>query len=131
MPAEEETPARGSVARGIAFGGLAAVVGAVTITVSGGILAMTAGLLVIAAGLGWAVAIVLQLDPVAVTNRRRRWLAVVLASVGVALGQVGLWLLARQEGGVLGLPEYLAEVFGILVPLQLVVAAAVAWWRAR
>ena len=40
------------------------------------------------------------------------WLA-----IGVALGQVGLWLLGREEGGVLSLIDYLAEVFGFLVPL--------------
>jgi hypothetical protein len=40
-------------------------------------------------------------------------------------------LVARQEGGTLGLIEYLGEVFGILVLLQLVIAVAVAWWRAR
>ncbi len=50
---------------------------------------------------------------------------------GVALGQVGLWLLGREEGGVLSLIDYLAEVFGFLVPLQFVIAALIAWWQTR
>jgi hypothetical protein len=54
-----------------------------------------------------------------------------LALTGVALGQLGLWLLARQEGGVLSPLDYLAEVFGILVPLELAIAGLVAWWRSR
>jgi hypothetical protein len=54
-----------------------------------------------------------------------------LAAGGVALGQVGLWLLARQEGGVLSLADYLAETFGFLVPAQFLAAAGAAWWRSR
>jgi hypothetical protein len=49
----------------------------------------------------------------------------------VGLGQIGLWLYARTEGGVLSLPDYLAQVFGGLVPLAFLVAIATAWWRAR
>jgi hypothetical protein len=48
---------------------------------------------------------------------------------GVALGQLGLWLVARQEGGTLDLIAYLGEVFGWLVPAQLAIAGALAWWR--
>ena len=58
-------------------------------------------------------------------------IAAVLAGLGVALGQVGLWLYARTEGGVLPLIDYLGQTFGALVPLELLVAVAVAWWRAR
>jgi len=128
---EEAAPAAGSFRRGVARGALAAVAGAVAITLAGGILAMTAGLLVIAAVLGWGVAVTLSRVGGAGTRPGRRWLATVVTTIGVALGQVGLWLVARREGGVLGLPEYLGEVFGVLVPLQLVIAAAVAWWRTR
>ena len=88
-------------------------------------------MLVIAAALGWAVATALSPSPATARAVRRQALAAGLAAVGVALGQLGLWLVARQEGGTLGLVEYLGEVFGILVPLQLVIAVVVAWWRAR
>ena len=121
----------GSHGRPLAYAVLTAVAGAAVITVSGGILAMTAGLLVIAAALGWAVATALSSSPGNDAAVRRQAIAASLATVGVALGQLGLWLVARQEGGTLGLIEYLAEVFGILVPLQLVIAVVVAWWRAR
>jgi hypothetical protein len=114
--------------RGLALAALLAIVGAVIITVAGGLLAITAGLLVIAATLGLAIPMVLAQGTAAA---RRRWLAPSLALLGVALGQVGLWLVARQEGGTLGLIDYLAETFGFLVPLQLGIAAVVAWWQSR
>jgi hypothetical protein len=117
--------------RALAFAVLAAVGGAAAIALGGGILAMTAGLLVIAAALGWAVAAALSTSPGDGPRVQRKVLAAALAAVGVALGQLGLWLIARQEGGTLGLVEYLGEVFGILVPLQLAIAVAVAWLRAR
>ena len=49
----------------------------------------------------------------------------------VALGQLGLWWYAGTEGGVLPLVDYLAETFGLLVPLQALLAAGFAWWGAR
>jgi hypothetical protein len=61
---------------------------------------------------------------------RRRSLAGLIALAGVALGQVGIWLIARSEGGTLGLLDYLAEAFGLLVPAELLLAAVIAWWRA-
>lgn len=132
-PAGPEAGPDGAASQGhaLTYAVLAAVAGAAVITVSGGILAITAGLLVIAAALGWAVAAALSTSPADGARVRRQVLAAALAAVGVALGQLGLWLVARQEGGTLGLVEYLREVFGILVPLQLVIAILVAWWRAR
>jgi hypothetical protein len=133
-PSEPEpgSGATGSLGRAIAFGGAAAIGGAVAITIAGGLIAITAGLLVIAAVVGWVVAgAVTSGARVAVPRSTVRWLAVVLAVAGVALGQVGLWLLGREEGGVLSLIDYLAEVFGFLVPLQFGIAALVAWWQTR
>lgn len=109
---------------------MAAVLGALVTTVAGGILTITAGLLIVAAGIGWAVGTAIGMGPHVGTSRRSG-VAVALAIGGVALGQFGLWLVARQEGGTLGIVEYLGEVFGVLVPAQVVIAAAVAWWRAR
>ena len=126
------SPPDGSPARGIALGTLLAIVGAVAITIGGGILAITAGLIVIAAATGWAVAVIPSMGAGAGgAAARRRWPAIALAIVGVALGQLGLWLLARQEGGTLGLIDYLGETFGYLVPLQVVAAVAAAWWWTR
>jgi hypothetical protein len=88
------------------------------------------GLLVIAAVVGWLVAGLVSFgaDPGA-GRTGRRVTATIIALAGVALGQIGLWVIARQEGGTLGVTDYLAEVFGFLVPLELTLAGAIAWWR--
>jgi hypothetical protein len=122
----------GSFERGLAFGAVTAVVGGLVVTVAGGVVAITAGLLVIAAVIGWATAVAVVVGAGGSGRRSTRARsAAVLAVVGVALGQVGLWLLGREEGGVLPLLDYLGEVFGYLVPLELGIAGVVAWWRAR
>jgi drug/metabolite transporter (DMT)-like permease len=131
--AQAEAPERPPFGRGIAAALVAAVAGAIAIAVGGGLLTMTAGLLVVAAIVGWIVAVALMLGagPASARERaRRRWIAAAIALGGVALGQAGLWLIAREEGGTLGAVDYLSEVFGLLVPAQLLIAAAVAWWRA-
>jgi hypothetical protein len=124
-------------------GPLGAVVGAfggaIAITIAGGLLAVTAGLLVIAAVLGWVVAAVFgpgsgpsggpPAEEPGIGRGQRRFVAGTIAVAGVALGQLGLWLVARQEGGTLDLIAYLGEVFGWLVPAQLAIAGALAWWR--
>ena len=127
-PAEGSAPDGADGRAGIGFAFVLAGGGAVVITIAGGLLSITAGLLVIAGALGWAIGLVLSR---ATEVAGRRWLAPALASLGVALGQVGLWLVARQEGGTLGPIAYLGEVFGVLVPLQLAITAVVAWWQAR
>jgi hypothetical protein len=132
LAAEEPAAPVGSPTRGIALGTVAAIVGAAAITLAGGLLAVTAGLLVIAGVIGWATAVaVVGGAGTSLGGARRTLFAVTLAVAGVALGQLGLWLLARQEGGVLSLLDYLAEVFGILVPPELAIAGLVAWWRSR
>jgi hypothetical protein len=127
-PAEGSAPDGADARAALGLACLLAGAGAVVITIAGGLLSITAGLLVIAGALGWAVAVVLSRGT-AVAGRR--WLAPTLATSGVALGQVGLWIVARQEGGTLDPIAYLGEVFGVLVPLQLAIAAVVAWWQAR
>lgn len=112
---------------------MAAIAGAIVIAVGGGLVTITAGLLVVAAIVGWVVAVALMLGAGVVPGidrGGRRWTAAVIAVAGVALGQVGLWLIARGEGGTLGVIDYLGETFGVLVPAELLIAAAVAWWRA-
>lgn len=124
---------RPPLGRGIAAAVVAAIAGAIVIAVGGGLLTITAGLLVVAAIVGWVVAVALMLaaGPAPAAGRaRRRWIAALIAMGGVALGQVGLWLIARGEGGTLGAIDYLSEVFGVLVPAEFLIAAVVAWWRA-
>jgi hypothetical protein len=125
-------PTAGSPGRGLVWGASAALLGALAITVGVALLDLTAGLLVVGAVVGWATALAVAAGAGDSLDRRgRAALAIVLALAGVALGQLGLWLLAREEGGVLGLTDYLGETFGILVPLELALAAISAWWRSR
>jgi len=132
---EEVAPAvdeSASATRGVAYAAGAGLAGAVATTVLGGVLAVSAGLLVVAASTGWAVATGLRAGagPHLAPARRIR-LALVLTTVGVILGEIGLWLYARSEGGVLGPLDYLAETFGLLVPLQAGIGWISAWASAR
>jgi len=121
-----------SPTRGASYAVVAALVGATGITALGGVLAVSAGLLIVAAATGWAVALGLRVGAGdALAARRRVRLAVWVAALAVVIGQLGLWLYGRTEGGVLGPLDYLAETFGVLVPLELVAASIAAWLTAR
>lgn len=130
---EEDAAPPPPAGRAIVFAVLTAIGGGIAIAIAGGELTITAGLLVIAALLGWVVAVALTIG--LGTNRSigpmaRRGTAAIIAGLGVAIGQAGLWLIAREEGGVLAPIDYLADVFGFLVLGEFALAAAVAWWRA-
>jgi hypothetical protein len=128
---EDDVPS-GSLGRALGAAALVEVAGVVAIVVLGGVLAFSAGLLVVAAVLGRAIGLVLAaLGFEALVPPRRTWLAVALAVGGVLIGQLGLWWYAGTEGGVLGPVDYLVETYGVLVPLQVVIAAGFAWWAAR
>jgi hypothetical protein len=130
---EPETPTRPvSPGRGLAYAAIVGIVGAVMIVVLGGVLTLTGGLFVVAAVIGYATAWALRVGGGStIGDRRRAYLALGLALASVALGQLGLWLYALTEGGVLSLLDYLAEAFGPLVPIQAVIAGLVAWVTAR
>jgi hypothetical protein len=104
-------------ARRAARGAGVALVGSLAIMVLGGPLSTTAGLVAVAALIGWLVGSVV---------RPAVGLAVALAVASVVVGLVGVWVYARMEGGVLGLTDYLGEVQGVLVPIQLLLAGGVA-----
>ena len=121
-----------SRARGVAFALIASLAGAAAITILGGVLGVSAGLLVVAAATGWAVATGLRVGAGGQYSRSDHLrLALTLTLGAVALGQAGLWVYARSEGGVLAPLDYLWEVFGVLVPLELMAAALVAWITVR
>ncbi|MDQ6796150.1 MAG: hypothetical protein M3067_15305 [Chloroflexota bacterium] len=125
-------PIRASPARGIALAVVVGVVGAILATQLEGILALTLGLLVVAALIGRFVALALSAGAGnTIPARRRLMVALAIALGAVTLAQLGIWLYARSEGGALGLVDYLAQAFGPLVPLQFIVAGAVAWWSVR
>jgi hypothetical protein len=116
----------------VAYALVAAIVAAGATTILGGVLAVSAGLLVVAAATGWAVASGLRAGGGAhLEPGRLKRLALALTTIAVILGQLGLWLFARYEGGVLGPVDYLAETFGLLVVVQLVIAWIAAAATAR
>ena len=95
-------------------------------------LAFSAGLVAIAGLLGWAIARSVRAGAASSMSRQSRALtSAVLALLSVLGGQLGIWLVARSEGGVLAPLEYLGETFGVLVPVQVAAAALVAWLSAR
>jgi hypothetical protein len=121
-----------SLARGLALAIVAGLTGAALLVFIGGVVTLTTGLLAIAGLTGFAIAIALVLgagDHLA--GRRRVLLAIGLSLAAVALGQLGLWQYGRSEGGVLPLIDYLAEVFGLLVPAEFLAAGIVAGVAAR
>jgi len=96
---------------------LVALIGAAIVTFLGGPLSVTIGIVGVAAVIGWVIGSIV-----------RPWLvlAVGLAVGSIALGLVGVWLFAGLEGGVLSLPDYLGQVQGPLVVIELAVAGLVA-----
>lgn len=129
---DAEAPPAGSLGRAIGYGAAAALAGAVVTVLLGGVVALSAGLLVVWATTGNVVGMLTRIGGgVTLAPWRRVAVAVVVALAGFALGQLGLWWYATTEGGVLPLVDYLATTFGILVPLQGGLAAGLAWWGAR
>jgi hypothetical protein len=131
-PAAAEPPPGGSVVRAAAWGDLAGLAGAVAIVVLAGVLAIGAGLLAVAVAIGRFVGLAVRAGGgEQVPPRISVAMAIVVAVVSVGLGQLGTWLYARSEGGVLELADYLGQTFGWLVPAQFALAVLVAWWSAR
>jgi hypothetical protein len=123
---------RGSIGLGLLYADLVALVGVAAVVVLGGVLALAAGLVVVAALIGRGVGLALILGAGdTLRPPRRTVIATGLAIASVLVGQVGLWWYAGLEGGVLSLVDYLGQTFGILVPVQVAVAGLVAWWTAR
>ena len=91
--------------------------GAIAFTVLGGILTVTAGLLIPAAFLGW-------LSGRLVSPPGR---ATIVGLAVVIAGFLGIWLFGRIEGGVLDPLEYLVEVEGpVVVILSLLAGGGLA-----
>lgn len=121
--------ATGTPGRAVAYGLGAAAAGAAVHVAAGTLLLWTAALLVVAVTIGIAVGLAVAVGGGAsLVPATRRLLAVGLA-LGAVVGAVGLnWALS---GMYLGPLDYLAQVYGLLVPAQLVLAAAGATAGAR
>lgn len=127
---------RGSLVGPLARAGIAAVLGAALLFLVGAVVAETAGLVFVSGVMGAAIGLLLARASVAesgappLTRRAAAWLAIGLAAGAVVVAWVATWLYARQEGGTLGLLDYLLQTFGPFVPGELVVAALGAAWGA-
>ncbi len=123
---------RPSPLRGVAFGAVVALLVAAVIVVFGGILELTAGLIVLALFLGrfTAFGVAAGAGPT-LAGGARLWLAIAIALGAVAVAQLGLWGIAWLQGGRLDPLSFLAETYGALVPLQALLAAGGAWWGTR
>jgi hypothetical protein len=130
--ADEKALARQGPIRGILLAAVAGALGSIASIVLFAVASVSAGLLVVAALTALLVAEALRAGAGGtLTPRLRRILSLSTAIESVVVAQIGIWLVARSEGGALGLIDYLAQTFGPLVPLQFAIAALVAWWSAR
>ena len=129
---EAPTPLTGSTMRALGAGLAAALGWSLATILFGGVLAVSLGLLVLAAAFGRLIALAVAWGGGSGLAAGPR-LAIALATVvdGFLVGQFGVWAYGRLEGGVLAPVEYVMTTFGIVVPLQLLVALGVAWWTAR
>ncbi len=124
--------ARRGVARAVVVGVLVVDAGAVLFFVLG-LLDLGIGLVVVAAFVGWVTALALVWSgrdgiPVA---RARMAIAAFLGGWAVVAGILLDWVFALLQGGVLGPLDYVAERYGLVALLSVIVAAGVAAVRAR
>jgi hypothetical protein len=121
-----------SPVRALGLGLLTAVLLGVLLAVLGGPVSLTAGLAVVAFFLGRLVGAMVRLGAGStLSSPARVSLAVALALFGCTIGQIGIWVFARSEGGSLDLGAFLFDVYGPLVPLEFMIATLSAWWSAR
>lgn len=113
-----------------------AIVAGVVIAAVGGVLFallsqvdLGIGLVAIAMFIGWAVALALVWNGSAIP--RRAVVGAVLGGGAIVVGLLVAWVWGRMEGGALGPLDYVNERYGPLAYLEVVAAAAVAWYRSR
>ncbi|HET7028170.1 MAG TPA: hypothetical protein VFI28_10815 [Candidatus Limnocylindrales bacterium] len=121
-----------SPGRGFGLGLITAVLLGAILAILGGPVSLSAGLAVVAFFLGRLVGTMVRVGAAGtLSSPARVSLAIALSLAGVALGQLGIWVFARSEGGTLDLGAYLFDAFGPLVPLEFMIATLSAWWSAR
>lgn len=135
-PSESDGPdaiaAGASPFRGIGLALLAATMGAAILVLLGGPLSFSYGLIIVAYFIGRFAAVGLKVGAGStISPANRVTIAILVSLFAVALGQMGLWVFATSEGGRLSMVDYLASVYGALVPLQFIIATLAAWWGAR
>jgi hypothetical protein len=125
---EPESDRSGSTARTITGAAVPSLAGAAILIVLASPLALSEPLVLVALATGLAVGRGARWGGGrAVSTQRRRAIASAAVLLAIAVAQVAIWQLAIAEGGVLPLGDYLLQVFGPVVPLELVAGGAAAW----
>lgn len=115
---------------------LVSIAGAALLVLVGAVAASTFGLLFVSGALGAAAGLVLARASVPAGDARPvsratvTRLAIALAVVAVVVADVATWLIAVNEGGTLGVLDYLWTTFGPFVPGEALIAAVAALWGA-
>jgi hypothetical protein len=131
-PGSDEAPPPGRIGiPGPVAAVLTALAGTALTVLLGGVLSLSAGLLLVAGGTGWLVGRAVAASGPGSRPASRVTLAVGLAVASVVLGHLGLWLFARSEGGALGFADYVAQTWGPLAVVQYVVAVVAGWLASR
>ena len=125
--------AAGGASRAIGFGFIGVLIGVLAFLVLAIPFAFSAGLLVVPIFMARLVGLfVRQGAGNQLSSAERSLCAIVLVLGGVALANVAVWAWAGHEGGVLSLPDFLNETYGLaLVALQFILGTLSAWWSAR
>lgn len=116
--------------RSIVYGGAAALAGAAVLFVLAAPLSVDTGLLVVAAAAGWAVGLATRVGAARARTAfdgrasARMETAVALAFAACVVAWLAIWGWSRVQGGVLGPVDFLAQVYGLLVPAQALFAVA-------
>ena len=126
-------PATGGATRAIGLGLVGLLIGVVAFLVLAIPFAFSAGLLVVPVFMARLVGLFVREGAGdRLSSAARSLSAIVLVLVGVALANVLVWAWAGREGGVLSLPDFLNETYGVpLVALQFILGTLSAWWSAR
>lgn len=120
--AEAEAPITGSTVRALAIGLAAAAAGAAIHVAAATLLLWTGALLVVAVTIGIVVGLAVAVGGgTALRASTRRTLAIALAVGAVVVAVAINWVLS---GMYLGPLDYVVQVYGLLVPAQLALAAA-------
>jgi hypothetical protein len=128
--------ARGRGDRSLAYGAAAAALGCAVLFVLAGPLSVDTGLLAVGVAVGWVVGVAVRTGAaharVPVGGSGTRAVAAVALAVGAAVvAWAGAWAWSHVQGGVLGPADFVAQVYGLLLPVQLLFTAAAAWIGSR
>lgn len=130
-PAPASPAARRRGDRSLAYGASAAAIGAAVLFAIAGPLSVDTGLLVAGVAVGWVVGVAVRTGAArarvpAGASGTRVATAIALGFAACAVAWAGTWAWSHVQGGVLGPAEFLIQVYGLLIPAQLLFATAAA-----